>query len=302
VPGAQPGRGLPQRVASSVARGAFCPPGVPGVYRVPRVRVETVAGSDPGLAAAQGWIQQPDYIITLALNGIFEWQSTTPHVDPGTRTDTDLAIDVGEGEDLAAAPSSSSGIDTVIETIYQITYFDDNISGHALRGHNGLNGSGLIGLSFGASSGTYEFPAADDYEFETPSAVFVGDANLSGDVYSTVGAPGSASPAVSGSLWVSPTHYNPFRPVSDIVANDTQLHTWSGASTPWSLDLTAEDLFGATPESGQMRLTVLNSGLTVPGSVDRPTSGPPSGQATASASIQGLTLSATMRPPRHRIL
>jgi hypothetical protein len=75
MPGAQPRRPFGSRIGSTARRGAYSPPGVPGVYRVPRSRTVTVT-SDPGRPAvgAPVWVQPEDVEAEAAVSSIFHTQ------------------------------------------------------------------------------------------------------------------------------------------------------------------------------------------------------------------------------------
>jgi hypothetical protein len=268
MPGAQPRRPFETRVASTARRGAYAPPGVPGVYRVPRVTTVTVQAADPGAAVpGSDWVQ-PDDVVT----------STAP-----------------------IKRSMQAGPNTPANTFNGVGWAQLSTSGPLLVDVT-IPLGGNIYCSFGA--GLVHFNAAKfppvsptpplgmSVEYENPAGELV-SATFSGtitDVFFDSGDTGQMSVGATtayeanGSTW-RPTWHAP----GDLSVPRIETRTYGfGADTPWSVDvlpadLTADDVY-------QVAFFAENHA-----SGTAPTANAVSGESTISCAY-------TYTPPRYRFV
>lgn len=298
MPGAQPRRAPVARTLSAARRGSNVPAGVPGVYRVPSVRVQTVQAADRGApAAANPWIQGPDYTITLVPDQTGGWFWQTEVEDDGI-DDATLHSYLRDGINLAATPFAQSS-DGVLWCLVQTETNPGIVQASAQTLLQGLISAALVDLGNGETFGTYVPPEAEvggSVELESSTGQLVGDLTVDGEA-SGASETGSAG----GSLWVTTdvdveTFYAP----ADLMATHTAAHEWPEQSAAaFSVDVPVADLLPSGAGTTVISLHVLSQTLTEPGTAGRL---PPVAIADHDAQVFNYSITATVRPPRYRLL
>lgn len=300
MPGAQPRRGVMQRAASAVVRRAWVPEGVPGVYAVrrsPRLRPES---QEPVVE----WLQGPDYTVTVPLTIQQSWD-TSVH-EPLSTPDTTVLSQLRDGSGLFAGPVQN---DAFSIRMY-LPFGTDSESSPtevwaALEIAPGTIGA-PVALSLGEDQGTYIPPTPPpgyvlEYEAAATNGRALGDMTLEGEFAAgadEVGVPNTLVPG--GSLWWTTETYTTYRTPAHIIANYTQMLSVSEQSlTPFTLTLDAETVYSSGDQSTvNLVIWPMSEAMTNTATMNRG----PQGHAVAEARLFGPTLTATVRPPRHRFV
>lgn len=310
------------RVGPLQSAGAAVHRGLPGMQLGRRAGLAPVR-RDPDHARSVigfAWVQLPDYTITLEFAATNGWTSNLdpppgaqPHWLPGQITDPVIALQVGENFETPATFDASA--EDLAYQWLQIINFAAEFSEEVWISATGsvvpryASGDDLTSLSLGQSQGTWvpptDPPGPDYIEWENVRGRIVGDLTIDSDgAYAEltyqVGSTGGTDPAPGGTLhWsnLGPADHRP----QDELDDGTLLASWPEQTpTPLSVTVSAADVFGATEQQDQtMWLWVLTNALSQPGTGSRPDA---DGHLFYTAAVNLPTITATIRPPRYRVV
>lgn len=299
MPGGQPRRGVYSRLGSSVARRAYVPAGVPGVYGLGRRRRRR-PDQEP-IPLPVEWIQGPDYTVVLPFTVSTGWSVIRSFADKDATPDADVAQDLRDGI-FDADPLGSDPPTEAVQMLVQTLFHPDGSGYTQVQTSLGSFGAPTeIGLAGGLSL-DYVAPTpppGGSVEYEAADGLAVGDVTLAGGL-----GVGGESYSVGGSLWWSPESGSTYRTTQHVVETYNLLASYvDQPDTTVSLTVPAVTLFGASVvEQGSAEVWVhaTSDAIALPGT---------SGRAAGSEDIEesqiifgGPTATITVRPPRHRLV
>lgn len=165
MPGARPRSNPMARLAASARRGAAVPAGVPGVYRVPRIRTVTVQQNDTGAAGAIP-PEPPPVRVACGVSVVEHATTSGASATAITRTSAACASTGGVTSGIPSMGtetswSGSSSNNTALIREYMIWLSQDGIDLVGGSGSTAVLGgdTGVFGSSEGAT--LYRVPEAD---------------------------------------------------------------------------------------------------------------------------------------------
>lgn len=269
MPGAQPRRAPVARTLSTARRGSNVPAGVPGVYRMPRVRTVTAPAADPGRPSlVAGWIQPED-------ETGFETFSTILFSQYGTS---------GEGIDLMGVDDWSTGLAVGHDETEFFTRWETNLV---------IVEPADFSTAFdpGTPPGGYT-----GYELENPEGEVL-RAKLVARLVTTISAGPTTEPFLVKEI--APSTLNPGFD-SPYTTRNTPTHPWAGTTVETVIG--ADDVDFETPYQEFDGNTWIGWQAGASSSINEATIGWPVDYGTllVGQAISAVQVTYQWRPPRYR--